>query len=162
MRHASNQVSCRLLMSQRGTGLEADHGCVESLVLDQPSSLQSSVIVVVSWLEILNWPNWQFFFCVWFQWNLWTAFAQCCQTGLAHHSVLTKTTQTPFQHSQQMLLHVTQGFGQDFSQLWSSYHCTILYHHYNWIWDPWRTACGSFPLYGWEAGRLLCRFALCL
>lgn len=65
MRHASNQVSCRLLMSQRGTGLEADHGCVESLVLDQPSSLQSSVIVVVSWLEILNWPNWQFFFlCV--------------------------------------------------------------------------------------------------
>ena len=114
MRHASNQVSCRLLMSQRGTGLEADHGCVESLVLDQPSSLQSSVIVVVSWLEILNWPNWQFFFCVWFQWNLWTAFAQCCQTGLAHHSVLTKTTQTPFQHSQQMLLHVTQGFGQDF------------------------------------------------
>jgi hypothetical protein len=55
-----------------------------------------------------------------------------------------------------------RGLAKTSSQLWSSYHCTILYHHYNWIWDPWRTACGSFPLYGWEAGRLLCRFALCL
>ena len=34
--------------------------------------------------------------------------------GSSNYSVLARTTQAAFQHSQQMLLHVTHGPGQDF------------------------------------------------